>query len=86
MFVHSPQLTPDSALPGNLLGRIPLGKKRSTDIITGEICLGFEVLDPFAYAEVGCTSTSSSIPVHNSVVLLPLGMHVWGRAYGTSAI
>ena len=30
-----------------------MAKKRSTDIVGGEVCLGFEVLDALEYSEVG---------------------------------
>ena len=32
--------------------RFPLAKKRSTDAVGGELCLGFEVLDAISYAQV----------------------------------
>lgn len=35
------------------IARFPLAKKRSTDIVGGELCLGFEVLDAMAFTQVG---------------------------------
>jgi len=32
--------------------RFPLAKKRSTDVVGGDLCLGFEVLGAMEYAEV----------------------------------
>jgi hypothetical protein len=43
----------DTNQPPNQLSRFPLAKKRSTDIVGGELCLGFEVMDVLEYTQVG---------------------------------